>query len=107
MDGIPTGTATSADKITAQELYLASPTLTGKGENIARMTLGQSAETLRMDTIATHTGDPGDFGLQAETMQIGDLYAESYGIDLKGSINMPNLKIEVVPGAATKADCAQ
>lgn len=106
VNGTVTGSTTSSDKITANELYLASNTLKGKGENISRMTLGQSASTLSMDDITSHRGQPGNFGLQAELMQIGDLDADAYGIDLKGSINLPNLSIRVVPGAATKSACA-
>lgn len=106
VDGNPTGNPTSPDRISAQELYLATNQLTGAGENIARMTLGQSADTLTMGTIDTHRGNAGDFGLQVETLQVKDMNAQSYGVDLKGQINMPNLKINVLPRTATKADCA-
>lgn len=92
--------------ITANELYVAANSLAGKGENIAKMSLGKSADTLTMQDITTHRGTPGAFGLEAETMQIADLDADSYGIDLRGSIALPGLKIRVVPGTATKAACA-
>lgn len=100
------GTVTDpAKKINANELYVASNSLKGSGENISRMTLGQSADTLAMDNIVSHRGAPGAFGLQAQLMQIGNLDADSYGIDLQGSINIPDLNIRVVPGVATKANC--
>lgn len=95
----PTGQA-----IQAQQLYLASDNLSGTGDQIAKLTLGQSADTLAMDTIP-FTGTPGAFGLQAETLNVSNLDADSYGIDLKGQINLPNLKIRVLTGAKTKADC--
>ncbi|WP_109509533.1 DUF6230 family protein [Nocardioides speluncae] len=96
VDGTPS--PTGAGKISANQLYLASNQLAGDGKNIERMTLGQSADTLTMDDITTHRGTPGAFGLQAKVLDIGSLKAESYGIDLQGSINLPNLKIRVVPG---------
>ena len=100
------GTVTDpAKKINANELYVASNSLKGTGENISRLTLGQSADTLTMDNIVSHRGAPGAFGLQAQLMQIGNLDADSYGIDLQGSINIPDLNIRVVPGVATKTNC--
>lgn len=110
VDGTP---STTGSKISANQLYLASNQLAGDGKNIERMTLGQSADTLAMDDIVTHRGEPGAFGLQAKVMDIAGLKAESYGIDLQGSINMPNLKIRIVPGAidttgpAAPAACQQ
>lgn len=101
------GTVTDpTKKISANELYIASNSLVGQGENISRMTLGQSADTLSMDTITTHRGTPGAFGLQAQVLQMANLDADSYGIDLQGSITLPDLKIRVVPGTATKTSCA-
>lgn len=100
------GTVTDpAKKISANELYIASNDLKGTGENISRMTLGQSADTLTMDTITSHRGAPGAFGLQAQVLQVANLDSDSYGIDLQGSINIPDLSIRVVPGAASKPAC--
>jgi hypothetical protein len=95
----PTGQA-----INAQQLYLASDNLSGTGDQIAKLTLGQSADTLMMDTLP-FAGTPGAFGLQAQTLNVSNLDADSYGIDLQGQINLPSLKIRVLPGAKTKADC--
>lgn len=102
VDGTLTNPAGQA--IQAQQLYLASDNLSGTGDQIAKLTLGQSADTLKMDTIPFQ-GSPGAFGLQAETLNVSNLDADSYGIDLQGQINLPNLKIRVLPGAKTKADC--
>lgn len=102
VDGAITNPAGQA--IQAQQLYLASDHLTGTGDQIAKLTLGQSADTLKMDTIP-FAGTPGAFGLQAETLNVSNLDADSYGIDLQGQINLPSLKIRVLPGSKTKADC--
>lgn len=95
----------AATRIQANELYLATDSLTGNGDQIAKMTLGQSADTLGMDGIPFQ-GTPGAFGLQAQTMNVSNLDADTYGIDLQGQINLPDLQIKVQPGAKTKADCA-
>jgi hypothetical protein len=102
VDGAITNPAGQA--INAQQLYLASDNLTGTGDQIAKLTLGQSADTLMMDTLP-FSGTPGAFGLQAQTLNVSNLDADSYGIDLQGQINLPNLKIRVLPGVKTKADC--
>ncbi|TCJ21908.1 DUF6230 family protein [Nocardioides jejuensis] len=102
VDGTLTNPAGQA--INAQQLYLSSDNLSGTGDQIAKLTLGQSADTLMMDTVP-FSGTPGAFGLQAQTLNVSNLDADSYGIDLQGQINLPNLKIRVLPGAKTKADC--
>lgn len=102
VDGTLTNPAGQA--INAQQLYLASDNLSGTGDQIAKLTLGQSADTLMMDNVP-FAGTPGAFGLQAQTLNVSNLDADSYGIDLQGQINLPSLKIRVVPGAKTKADC--
>lgn len=94
----------SGQAIQANQLYLASDNLSGTGDQIAKLTLGQSADTLMMDNVP-FAGTPGAFGLQAQTLNVSNLDADSYGIDLQGQINLPSLKIRVVPGAKTKADC--
>lgn len=100
-----TTTAPAGKTIEANWLYLASDSLTGNGDQIAKMNLGQSADTLMTDTTA-FPGTPGGFGLQAEVMNISKLDAASYGIGLDGQISLPDLKIRVLPGARGYADCA-
>lgn len=102
VDGVVTD---PTKKISANKLFLASDSLLGNGENIEQMTLGQSADTLMMGTGNPNPGAAGAFGLQAKLMQIGNLDGRSYGIDLQGNINLPDLKIRMVPGTATKASC--
>lgn len=99
-----TTTAPAGQSIEANWLYLASDSLTGNGDQISKMNLGQSADTLMTDTTA-FPGTPGGFGLQAEVMNISKLDTASYGIGLDGQISLPNLKIRVLPGARAYADC--
>lgn len=99
-------TEPAGKEISAGELYVAADALSGDGENIQQLTLGQSADTLTMDGIDTHRGAPGAFGLQARRLQIRNLGADSYGIELQGSINLPDLRIRLVPGTASKSECA-
>lgn len=101
------GTATSVapNTIKAQWLYMASDALSGNGDQISKMNLGQSANTLMTDTTP-FPGAVGGFGLQAEVMNISNLDTNSYGIGLEGAITLPQLRIKVVPGTKTQADCA-
>ena len=103
-----TVTSTSANQIKASFLYLAADALTGAGKNISGLTLGQSADTVSMGGTplpAGQTGTPGAFGLQAEQLDLLNLDANTYGVNLEGSINLPNLNISVKPGPRTKANC--
>ncbi|MEI4272353.1 DUF6230 family protein [Klenkia sp. LSe6-5] len=102
VDGAVSDGADGAINTTA--LRLATDSLSGTGENIARLTLGQSADTLDMGGTP-FAGPVGGFGLQADVMQIGGLDASSYGIDLQGDVTLPNLSIRVVPGAVDKGTC--
>ena len=103
------GTVEGSDQISADQLFFASKDLTGQGDQIAKLTLGQSADTLGMGSYQgdwLQGGAPGAFGLQAQTMNISHLDGESYGIDLQGQINLPKLRIKVLPGAKDQSDCA-
>ena len=99
------GNPTSATPIKAADLFLAGDSVMGNGENIETMTLGQAAETLQTAPGQAYPGGGGDFGLQAKLLQIKDLDADSYGIDLAGNINLPDLKIRVMSGIKTKSAC--
>lgn len=91
--------------IEAEWLFMAASSLEGHGENIQKLTLGQSADTVAMDGEVFPGGEPGAFGLQAELLQVGQLDAQSYGIDLQGQINLPDLRIRVLPGSRDQSDC--
>lgn len=100
------GTVAGTTSITANQLFIATDQITGQGDQIAKMTLGQSADTVEMGTYGPFSGGtPGGFGLQAQTMNVSDLDGRSFGIDLQGEINLPDLKIKVVPGVADKTAC--
>ncbi|WP_156971272.1 DUF6230 family protein [Knoellia sinensis] len=98
-----------AEQVSATKLFFASPGLSGYGDEIASLNLGQSADSVTMngDTFpAPMAGAPGAFGLQAKVLTISNLKSQAYGIDLQGSIKLPNLRIQIVPGKKDHADCA-
>ncbi|NGN95722.1 hypothetical protein G5C66_23665 [Nocardioides sp. KC13] len=120
---IPTGTTTdpSTGKLTdgsldnaisATNLYLNSDALSGYGNKISGMNLGQSAETvgesagLAFEGNANQLPKAGAFGLYARQLNVAGLNGNSYGLNLKGNITLPDLNIRVVPGARTQADCS-
>ncbi|MFE6509917.1 DUF6230 family protein [Nocardioides sp. NPDC057767] len=120
---IPTGTTTDpntgkltsgslANAISATNLYLNSDALSGYGNKISGMNLGQSAETvgdsagLAFEGNANQLPKAGAFGLYARQLNVAGLNGNSYGLNLKGNITLPDLNIRVVPGARTQADCS-
>jgi hypothetical protein len=120
---IPAGTTTdpSTGKLTdgslnsaisATNLFINSDALSGYGNKISGMNLGQSAETvgdsagLAFEGNANQLPRNGAFGLYARQLNMAGLNGHSYGLNLKGNITLPNLSIKVVPGAKTQADCS-
>ena len=107
------GTLTSdASTIDASDLFLNTNNLTGYGNKISGLNLGQNAPdtaTALSSGAWPQTGanapKAGNFGLMAQHLNIGYLNGSSYGINLAGSINLPGLKILVVPGDATQSSC--
>lgn len=104
------GLLTGGNHITASNLFINSRSLNGFGNLISGMNLGQSADTV--DTTAGITWpagqaqpDPGDFGLTVDRINVGGLGGDTYGINLQGAITLPNLKIKVIKGHKTQADC--
>lgn len=104
------GLLTGGNHITASNLFINSRSLNGFGNLISGMNLGQSADTV--DTTAGITwpaGQPqpgaGEFGLTVDRINVGGLGGDTYGINLQGAITLPNLKIKVVKGRKTQADC--
>lgn len=97
-------TADPGKTIAAEQLYVSTNDLSGHGDQIQKLTLGQSADTLTMDDIG-FAGAAGQFGLQAEVLNVSDFESDSYGIDLQGQINLPDLRIRVLPGAKSRDDC--
>ena len=120
---IPTGTTTDpttgklvngslSNAISATNLYLNSDALSGYGNKISGMNLGQSAETVGDSAGLTFEGNAnqmpkaGAFGLYARQLNVAGLNGNSYGLNLKGNITLPKLSLRVVPGAKTQADCS-
>ncbi|REF01042.1 DUF6230 family protein [Thermomonospora umbrina] len=103
VDGTITNPA--GKQISASNLYLDATSLTGQGKNLASLRLGQSADTLYAGSAPFTGGTAGNFGIQAGTLDVNDLDADTYGLDLQGSINLPDLKLTLVQGSKTKVDC--
>ncbi|MFC7505025.1 DUF6230 family protein [Nocardioides sp. CPCC 206347] len=104
------GQLVGGNHITASNLFVNSRSLSGFGNKISGMNLGQSADTV--DTTAAiewpngqGQPDPGDFGLTVDKLNVGGLGGDTYGINLQGAITLPNLKIKVIKGHKTQADC--
>lgn len=108
--GVLTGTSLT-EAITANNLFLDSTGINGYGNLISGMNLGQSADTLaassglnwpaNQDTMPT----AGNFGLYANQLNVAGLGGTSYGLNLEGNITLPKLKIAVVSGNKSQADC--
>jgi len=108
-NGTNQATDPTYNAIRASYLYLASDRLSGFGNNISGLALGQSADTVAVpgDSWAANGMTPtaGAFGIQADHMNVSGLSGQTYGINLKGAITLPNLKIKVLTGTRTQADC--
>lgn len=105
---------TDPDITTAQFGFLNSTLLTAYGNDIAGMYLGETA-----DTVNTHAGigswpvdnggkspAAGDFGIYAQQMNLSGMAGDTFGLNLKGSITLPKLRIRVLAGTKTQADCS-
>jgi len=103
--------ADAATNIAASNLYLNSNNLSAFGNKISGLNLGQSADSVAGTAgITWPAGNQdqtaGGFGLSADHLNLGGLGGDTYGIDLQGQITLPKLKIKVVPGTKTQADCS-
>lgn len=105
--------------ISAANLFINSNALSGYGNQISGLNLGQSADTVA--TSAGFDGVPGsagtwpngqtaptagNFGLYAQQLNVAGLSADTYGLNLAGAITLPKLKIKVVPSAKAQDYCA-
>lgn len=96
--------------IDATDLFLNTNNLAGYGNKISGLNLGQNApdtaSALSNGTWPQADGPvSGNFGLTAQHLNIAYLNGSSYGINLAGSINLPQLQIKVVPGDAGQTAC--
>ena len=107
------GNPTGANLIAASNLYLNATNLTGYGNKISGLTLGQSADTVAAGAGITFPGTKqydtgaaaGAFGLSADYLNVAGMAADSYGINLAGQITLPNLSLKVVNGIADQTYC--
>jgi hypothetical protein len=112
-----TGTSL-ANAINATNLFVNTNNLSGFGNLISGLNLGQSADTVSTTAGFQPTGQDagqwptgqnppqaGNFGLTATHLNVAGLSGDTYGINLQGNITLPNLKISVVPGTADQSAC--
>jgi hypothetical protein len=110
-DGLLSGPSDAA-AINTSDMYLDSNALSGYGNRISGLNLGQNAATVGGSaglTFPTASGAPaataGGFGLFSRHLNISGLDGGAYGVDLAGQINLPHLKISTQLGPRTQADC--
>lgn len=108
-DGSLTGSSL-AGAVTVSDLFVNLNQITGFGNNVAGLNLGQSADQVQsIGTSPWPSGQtaptPGNFGLAAQHLNIADFNGATYGVQLQGGAQLPGLKVRAYPRAATQADC--
>lgn len=113
-NGLLTGPSLS-NAISVTDLFLNTNLLNGYGNQISGLNLGQNASDVAgAAQLSGGTGTwpngqtaptAGNFGLTAQNLNIGGLDGTTYGINLAGQITLPKLKLEVLTGDRTQADC--
>ncbi len=106
--------ASATGAVSANNLYINSDTITGYGNKISGLNLGQSASTvgtsagISWPTLAQGQTQPaaGNFGLYAQQLNVAGLGGESFGLNLQGAITLPKLSIKLQQGAKTQTDCS-
>lgn len=98
--------------VSVTDMFLNTKLLTAYGNKFSGLNLGQNASTVGAAAGLTWETDQGgvaptngNFGLFGSRMNLSGLNGGSYGINLAGQVKLPNLKIRVVAGTATQADC--
>lgn len=113
-NGALTGSSlTGAVKIT--DLFVNATELSGYGNKLSGLNLGRSADGVVGDADVNGgqwpTGQTppvaGSFGLTAEHLNLADYDSDTYGLNLHGSVSLPDIKIRSVTGLKTQSDCAQ
>ena len=113
---------TTGGLINANQLFVNSNALSGYGNLISGLNLGQNAGDVAKyaglsggapgtpGTGSWPTGQSaptdGNFGLYASQLNVAGLAGSTYGLDLAGNINLPGLSIQVVTGSKGQADCS-
>lgn len=106
-------TTSSTGIVSANQLFINSNLLTGYGNLISGLNLGENASQVGADAgvasgfaaSGNQAPVPGNFGLYAKQLNVAGLSGSTYGINLAGQITLPQLSITVVPGSKTQADC--
>ncbi|UDY23200.1 DUF6230 family protein [Nocardioides sp. Kera G14] len=95
--GALTGTSLT-NAITATNLYINADALSGYGNLISGLNLGQSADTVEASAGVdiSQTPTAGNFGLYAQQLNVAGLNGDTYGLNLAGAITLPKLKLSVV-----------
>jgi hypothetical protein len=111
-------TTNSTGIITANALYANANSLTGFGNKISGLNLGESADKVAGDASGTDpdTGvntaiqfpgsgnqapTAGNFGLYATQLNVSGLNVATFGLNLAGAITLPDLHISVTPQSDT------
>lgn len=108
-DGSLSG-ASLTGAVTVTDLFVNLNGITGYGNNLAGLNLGQSADLVQgIGTAPWPSGQtapvPGHFGLAAQHLNISDFNGATYGVQLQGGAQLPGLKMRAYPRAVTQADC--
>jgi len=98
-----------ASLVTATNLFLSASALSGYGNKISGLLLGQNAADVKAkaemgdvpDSVFGSTATDGAFGLEADYLNVSGTQANSYGINLQGQILLPQLRIKVLSGSAS------
>lgn len=105
-DGTLDTTSTSG-VVTANQLFLNASKLSGYGNLISGLDLGESADQVGsaagvaggFPTTGNQAPVAGNFGLYAKQLNMADVNGDTYGLNLAGQITLPQLSISVSPSA--------
>lgn len=100
-----------AVKIT--DLFVNATNLQGYGNRLSGLNLGRSADGVIADAdvnggqwpAGQTPPEPGGFGLTAEYLNLADFSSDSYGLNLHGSVALPDIRIRTLTGTKNQSDC--
>lgn len=99
--------------VTVRDLFLSATALSGYGNNVSGLDLGDSADQVQTDAGTTPwpSGQTapaaGGWGLAGEHLNLADLDGQSFGIDLAGTAHLPHLHVGVYPSGSDQARCEE
>lgn len=113
-NGAMTGTSL-AGAVTVTDMFIATTALTGYGNRISGLNVGQNAaDTASVAQLTDSTGTwpagqtapvNGNLGLTASSLNIGGLNGSSYGVNLHGAVTLPHIRIMPKIGAVDQTEC--